>query len=509
MPLLAIVTATAPKAAELPPLTLDRLFASPSLFGTAPSQPTWSADSSYLAFSWNDAGQKHRGLWLVANDGEGLRQLDGGPDASPSVREIAWLPDGDKIVSLRGNSLWTTSAASGREKALVDIGEGAYDLKIAPGGSRATFLQGGDLWLVDLDKRSVTRVTNVGIPALSSLAIGRYNRPEREIGPGIWGGPTYAWSPDGRYLAVHHVDRRQMRRVPFPDYLAAETDTNEVRRGYPGDPNELRTVGLLDLTEGSLQLLELKDPAANQVVGFSWSPEGVLLVDTASDTAVDRWLYTVQPGENQAREILHERRESRIYTSFASGWHPDGKRVVFLSDRGDRYGLYSLDPGMLDAEPERLTDPAYDVLGAPVVAGDAIFYAANGGSPYERHSYRIDASGDPASRLTRQSGHNSAYPAPDGRHVAILRSDDQTPTELYVMTGDGGGAVRVTHSPPDEFAEREWGRVRYASFPSRVDDYTLHARILEPATLDRGRKYPVIFGPMYSNTVRNRWRGSI
>jgi dipeptidyl-peptidase-4 len=45
------------------------------------------------------------------------------------------------------------------------------------------------------------------------------------------------------------------------------------------------------------------------------------------------------------------------------------------------------------------------------------------------------------------------------------------------------------------------------SFPSHIDDYTLHARILEPANLEAGRKYPVIFGPMYSNTARNRWSG--
>jgi len=35
----------------------------------------------------------------------------------------------------------------------------------------------------------------------------------------------------------------------------------------------------------------------------------------------------------------------------------------------------------------------------------------------------------------------------------------------------------------------------------------LHARILEPPDLDKDHTHPVIFGPMYSNTVRNRWGG--
>lgn len=505
-----VVFATGPlPAAGLPALTLERLFDKPSLFGVEPSIPAWSPDSRYLAFTWHDAGLPHRGLWVVSSDASGLRRLDGGPDVSPPVHDFAWLPGGETIISLRGTGLWITSLDTGRDDLLVDVGEGAYELSIAPDGTRAAYLRNGDLWLVDLDDPDPAALTDVGIAPLSSLAVGRYNRPEREIGPGLWGGPTYAWSPDGRYIAVHHVDRRQMRRVPFPDYLAAETDPNEVRRGYPGDDNELRTVGLLDVDDRSLRLLELDDPAVNQIVGFAWSPDGVLLLDVASDTAVDRRLYTVRPGEARPREIWHDRRESRIYTSFASAWHPDGERVVFLSDLEDRYGLYAIDAATRDVRPERLTDPRFDVLGAPAVvnAADAIFYAGNNDGPHERHVYKVDSSGGSPVRVTTFAGENSGYPSPDGRYLAILHSNDQAPTELYVTALESGNTQRVTSSPRPEFRERKWAHARYVSFPSRIDDYTLHARILEPADLDPARKYPVLFGPMYSNTVRNRWAG--
>ena len=399
--------------------------------------------------------------------------------------------------------------AGDRDIRLAEIGEGAADLSVSPDGGRAAYRVDGDLWLFDIDSREAVRATQVGIPQLSSLQLGRYARPEREIGPGIWGGPTYAWSPDGRYIAVHYVDRRDMRRVPFPDYLAAETDPNHVRRGYPGDPNEFRTVGLLDVGDLDLQLLDLANPTGNQVVGFDWSSEGSLLLDIASDTAVDRWLYTVEPGNRELREIWHSHRESRIYTAFAAAWHPDGKRVVFLSDSGDRYGLYVIDTTASDASPELLSDPGYDVLGAPTVLAEAneIHYAGNGENPYDRHAYRVSASGGEQQRITNRPGRHSALPSPDGRYVALLHSDDYTPTELYVMRADGSERNRVTHSPLPEFAEHEWARARYVSFPSQIDDYTLHARILEPPNLEPGRKYPVIFGPMYSNTVRNRWSG--
>ena len=508
---LIITIAVMPRldAAEMPPLTLDQLFATPKLTGVEPSSPVWSPDSRYFAFTWNDEGLPQRDLWIASRDGDKLRRLGSQPTAAGSVRDFAWLPDGQVILSLRGSDLWSTNLETGQHTLLATVGDGASNLSVSPDASKAAYLKDGDLWWVDLADGTVIAATEVGIPGLSSVPVGRYSRPEREIGPGIWGGPTYAWSPDGQFIAVHYVDRQEMRKVPFPNYLGAETEPNEVRRGYPGDANEFRTVGLLRVADQDLRLLALDKPTENQVIEFTWSPDGVLLLDLGSDTAVDRWLFIVEPERDELRKIWHSNRPSRVYTSFASAWHPDGKQVVFLSDLGDRYGLYTIDTMTTDGEPRLLTDPDYDVLGPPsvVAAAGTIFYAGNGTGPHERHVYRVSETDGKPYRVTSMPGHNDGYPSPDGRYLAVLHSDDATPPELYVTPADGGDVRRVTTSPLPEFNLRQWARARYVSFPSESDDYTLHARILEPANLDPGRKYPVIFGPMYSNTVRNRWAG--
>ena len=166
----------------------------------------------------------------------------------------------------------------------MPVEAGARNLSISPSGNQAAYIRNGDLWLADFTTKQNLQLTEIGIASLSSLRKGRYSRPEREIGPGIWSGPTYKWSPDGKTIAFHVVDRREMRKVPFPDYLAAETNPNEVRRGYPGDPNERRSVGLLDVESGDITYLDLPDPGAFQVIDFNWSSGGALLIDIASDT---------------------------------------------------------------------------------------------------------------------------------------------------------------------------------------------------------------------------------
>src|SRR5262249_2371422 len=46
---------------------------------------------------------------------------------------------------------------------------------------------------------------------------------------------------------------------------------------------------------------------------------------------------------------------------------------------------------------------------------------------------------------------------------------------------------------------------QYRTFPSTNAGVPLHMRIVTPADMDPKRKYPVLFGPVYSNTVRNQW----
>ena len=248
-------------------LTLDDLFATPKLTGTTPSRPVWAPNSKYFAFSWSEPGTSGRGLWVATNDGKEVHLRSN--TASESVRDIAWT-DANTIVSLRGNYLWQTLLRQEDDRQLMPIEEGAHNLSISPDGNKAAYIKNGDLWLADFRTKQNRQLTKIGIASLSNLRKGRYSRPEREIGPSIWSGPTYKWSPDGKTIAFHEVDRREMRKVPFPNYLATETNPNEVRRSYPGDLNEIRRVGLLDVESGKITYLDLPAPHANQVIDFNW-----------------------------------------------------------------------------------------------------------------------------------------------------------------------------------------------------------------------------------------------
>jgi dipeptidyl-peptidase-4 len=499
------------------PLTLDQVVQAGAITGTAPSALSWAPDGRTLAFAWDSGGGAPREVWLVAHDGRNRRALTSFgalPAASGNrdgVRELAWRRDGRALFALRGESLVRLDVASGAVETVAAVGRDAHDLALAPAGRLAAYLRDGDVWVVSVDGAAGTamprKLTSVGVPSIATVPLGTYARLDREVGPGTWGtaAPSFTWAPDSRTLAVHVVDRRAVRTVPFPYYLGAETQVNLLRRSYPGDANESRQVALVDVASGVMTTLPFDDPTAVQVVNLAWSPQGALLVDRESDDATQRWVHVVRPG--QAPQLVYrDQRASRIYTEIASTWSHDGRRLLLTTDRDDRYRVFAVTPG--DTMPVALTPATSDVQGAAHPLPDGgIAWLSSAPTPAERHLWR-SAPGKAPVRVTQRAGTHRVVVAPDGRTAASIVSDDVTPPHLLLVPMGGGAEQVVTPAGGRALAGAALVPPRYVRFAGADAGDTLHAKVWLPAAAQRGERVPVVFGPVYSNTVRNRWGGT-
>jgi dipeptidyl-peptidase-4 len=227
-------------AQAVAPLTVERVAALPSIIGTAPASPTWSPDSRWLAFRWNDAGWPFRDLWIVAADGTGLRRItdlqrthpqEPPPSGSTTaalaaqasararggISEMLWTPDSRSLLFVARGTLYQADLAGGPPRQLP-AGSAISDLTVSPDGTRLGFLRDGDLWMWTFGgNQAPEQLTNVAIAGIARVPLGTYNRADREDGTGLWGASRrpYARTPDGRTGAVHIVDSRHIRRVPF------------------------------------------------------------------------------------------------------------------------------------------------------------------------------------------------------------------------------------------------------------------------------------------------------
>ena len=495
------VVAAGPRA-HARPVTLDDVVDPGRLVGAAPESPAWSADGRWLAFAWANAPSAGRQLWVVDRQGQRKKALTRALKGAKTVSTFDWLSP-TVLVVLRDSDVWRVDVDSGETRRLTRSAVAKHSLAASPDGRRVAYVQAGDVWTVSAAGGSPRRLTQLAVRGMEDSARGIYARMDREVGAATWPSatPILSWSSDSRTLAVHVVDRRRLRRVPFPSYLGSETQTILMRRPYPGDLNETRTIGLIDMQSARLEPVLLPDPTRMLVVNLAWSPTSGLLIDRMSDDNTVREVYVVTPSASP-RLVWRDQRKTRIYTEAASAWARDGRTILLTADVDDRYRVYEIKPGRKGRH--ALTPKEVDAHGPAhsLAAGDLI-YTAGAPTPAERHAWRVRPGAEPA-RLTRRPGTHRVVVAPDATRLATVVSDDITPPELWIVPFDGSPDVQVTRGETAELTAAKMVRPAYVRFagPDRGD--TLHAKVWRPA--DRQRA-PVLFGPIYVNTVRNRWDG--
>ena len=494
-------------------LSIERITSAPYLGGVSPTDPTWSRDGQQLAFLWNDQATHGRDVWLVGSDGSNLRKLSdfvGRNDAGlESVSDLAWGPEDSALIFAAGNDLYQIELpGSTTPKRILSGASPAYALALSPDGRFLSFLREGDLWLWDQTSGSLTQATKIAQPKIGDSPLNTccgpgFSRPDVEIS-------RYSWSPDGKYLALSIDDRSGVRRILIPNYLGEETRAEPLRRDYPGDNDHVRDLALYSVSEGRVWRLDLPDNTDRDVASFTWSPNGDrLLIDQFPQSAKHRWIYVVDREERKLQQVWHDYRATRTTQAWKSLWQSDGRGIVFISDKDGRHHLYGLRLG--DSKASQLTRGEWSVVNESGAAWMSthegqIFFVSTQKSPYERHVYKIPERGGSPKAITELVGIHHPTLSPDGTHLALLHSNDMTPTELYIAgTIDTQPEQRITHSPPPEFDDYDWIEPRYVTFKSHIDGATLHGKILEPRNIDPSRKYPVVLGPVYPNTARKRW----
>ena len=191
------------------------------------------------------------------------------------------------------------------------------------------------------------------------------------------------------------------------------------------------------------------DPARDRVP--RWSPDGRKLL-FASDRG-GRWnLWTVTPfpGEDSLVRITQDE-DAVISHALPAGWSPDGSEIVFTGSRGG-YELWIVSAAgggrrQLDTHGLRGWDPDWSPDGRWIA-----FNAHSEGGYAEL--WAIPAAGGEVRRLTSlaQNSYNPAW-SPDGRWIAFT-ARDQGPFNLYAIPFAGGPLVQLTDSTAGQIGPR-------------------------------------------------------
>ena len=262
-----------------------------------------------------------------------------------------------------------------------------------------------------------------------------------------------AWLPNGQGVLVSATDQFaeyaswKIWQISYPAGNAQRI-TNDLN-SYPtisltADSNTLATVQTE--TVGNLWTASVNDLAdispittGRHLATFpSWAPEGKVIYSLSSGDNTD--LYMVDPREGTPKQLTAD--SGNNYHPAVS---PDGRYVVFSSDRSGVVGLWRMD--IDGSNPKQLTN-LFSTKANFAPDGRTIAYMSSS----NRHTIStISIDGGEPRQLTRNDSGHPVF-SPDGTQIACLYSEkDDTQWRIAIIPATGGPPVR-TFPLPSGFA---------------------------------------------------------
>jgi len=314
----------------------------------ADAMPAFSADGELIAFrSERDGG----GLFVMGRTGESVRRL------TKSGFQPAWFPDGRRlafgsIAGLQADSrgggtseLWTVDAAGGQPQRIYR-GD-ALQPTVSPNGRRIAFWAmppnedftgfaspNRDVWTVALDGSDPVRVTTDEATDWNPV-----------------------WSPDGTelYFLSNRSGSMNLWRVSIDETTGATTGEAQaltapesyVRHFSLSADGRVGTYANL-ATRSNLARIRIDARAAatrGPIEAVTTGPRDFVSFDVNADEQ-----FVLMNNFTQQEDLLIAAAGSGLrhlvndsYRDRNPRWAADGRQVLFYSDRGQNYELYSID----------------------------------------------------------------------------------------------------------------------------------------------------------------------
>ncbi|WP_429771118.1 DPP IV N-terminal domain-containing protein [Aurantiacibacter flavus] len=440
-------------------LTLDAVFGSPSLSGSMPRSLQLSPDGRYATLLKPRVDDRQRyDLWAIdTSTGEERMLVDsealGGREISEEEKmrrermrlagtrgivSYDWGPDGKALLVPIDGDLWL-APLEGAPRQLTDTEAGELDAKLSETGRYASFVRGGDLYVVETATGAEHRVTDGASDTITWGSAEFVAQEELDRSSGHW------WSPDDSRLAVARVDESGVEVV---QRLAIGAEGSSlIAQRYPraGTDNALVDLYVMRPDGSERVKVDLGDNPDVYLARVYWSADGqALWVGRLSRDQKRLDLLEVDPATGASQVLLSETSDTFVNLA-SSGFGQGGEAglrslkgggFLWLSERDGYMHLYRWQDGDLT----QLTHGDWVVSGLAGVdeANGLAYVTGNRETPLERHIYsvRLDGTGEPE-RLTESGYWNSGALDRTGTRLIIQRQSPVQPPQVYLADNTG------------------------------------------------------------------------
>ncbi len=450
--LLVGVPVMAQQTPQAQPLTLERVYASPSLGGPRPRVLKLAPDGRLATLLKSRPSDKDRfDLWVVDTatgqsrmlvDSEKLSSGAALSEAERMNRErrriadvkgitdYAWAPDAKRLLVPVDGDLWV-AALDGNVSRLTQTPETETDAKLSPKGGFASFVRDGHLFVQSLAGGAAREVAGEATPKVSWGVAEFIAQEELDRFDGHW------WAPDDSRIAVARVDESPVKQVTRAAIGA--DGTRLFTQAYPaaGTANADVSLWLVNPDGSGNTKVDLGPSADIYVARVAWAVDGkTLYVQRLTRDQQRLDILAADPATGASRVLASE--TAKTWVNIHDNFRPlkDGS-ILWASERDGYRHLYRFTSGTA----QQLTSGRWvmdELVGVDEKRG-RLWFTGFADSTLEKQVYALDfrKAGAKPQRLTAPGGWHEAVMDDAGQRLIVTSSTPSQPAQVWL--GDGAG----------------------------------------------------------------------
>lgn len=510
------------------PLTLERVYASPSLGGPRPRVLKLSPNGRLATLLKSRPSDKDRfDLWAVDTatgqsrmliDSEKLSSGGALSEAERMNRErrriadvkgitdYAWAPDAKRVLVPVEGDLWV-AGLDGSVSRLTQTPETETDAQLSPKGGFASFVRDGHLFVQALIGGTAREVAGEATPKVSWGVAEFIAQEELARFDGHW------WAPDDSRIAVARVDESPVKQVTRAAIGA--DGTRLFTQAYPaaGTANADVSLWLVNPDGSGKTKVDLGPSADIYFARAAWAVDGkTLYVQRLTRDQQRLDILAVDPATGASRVLASE--TAKTWINLHDSFRPlnDGS-IIWASERDGYRHLYRLVGGAAT----QLTQGRWvvdELIGVDEKRG-RLWFTGFADSTLEQQVYALDfrKAGPKPQRLTAPGGWHEAVMDHAGQRLIVTSSTPSQPAQVWL--GDGAGKrlawieenrLDASHPYAPYLAAHvvpQFGTLRAA------DGQTLDWRLLKPAGLGPFPVLMQVYGGPHAQNVHKRFTAPI
>jgi dipeptidyl aminopeptidase/acylaminoacyl peptidase len=323
----------------------------------------------------------------------------------------------------------------------------------------------------------------------------------------------FAFSPDGRSIAfVATITPRGDERSPDMLKVVAVSGESSVLKGT--DDSQRTVIDVIDIATGKGERLIEGETRASSL---RWSPDGSQLLFLPRPVfSLYAFKEDISLLSIKGKKVTVPARTHAI--EYIPDLSPDGAEVAFLAtvvtDPWNRFPNQNWNPIRVVEVMSTRTGAIRRISGdytngwnfLPLVwhkATNTIYFG--GRDKATTRIFALSPTGDALRRVTPEDLHVRDYSlSGDGKRMAAILEDANTPPEIYVGNPNTGDFTRLTKLNP-QLDQIRLGRVDKIKWRSRDGRFTVEGFLVKPPDYRPGKKYPLLVnlhggpGSLYQN----------